>query len=192
MRKFLPIAIFGLIFSSVLILHAIFDRETSTFAESTAKLGVKRLEPSKHKKLEDTFAKSLWKKENGEMTSPVNSKAKIQIVNFWATWCQPCLEEMPSMMNLKKKFKDDEIEIFAINTDDEDQLKAIGKIKKKLKINNEFTMILDQKSQISDQFDITAIPVTVVFKNGKVLEYNNGPVDFEAQEFLEKIKSWLK
>lgn len=192
MRKFLPIAIFGLIFSSVLILHAIFDRETSTFAESTSKLGVKALEPSKNKKIEDAFSAANWKLESGEMTMPTKSKAKIQIVNFWATWCQPCLEEMPSLINLKKKFKADEIEVFAINTDDDDQLKAVGKIKKKLKITNEFTMVLDQKSQISDAFDISAIPVTAIFKNGKVLEYHNGPVDFEAVEFQEKVKNWLK
>lgn len=192
MRKFLPIAIFGLIFSSVLILHVIFDRETSTFAESTAKLGVKALEPSKNKKIEEAFMSSNWKLENGELAMPTKSKAKIQIVNFWATWCQPCLEEMPSMMNLKKKFQPNDLEIFAINTDEEDQLKAIAKTKKKLKIANEFTMVLDQKSKISDAFDISAIPVTIVFKNGKVLEFYNGPVDFEAQEFIEKVKNWLK
>lgn len=192
MRKFLPIAIFGLIFSSVLILHAVFDTETSTFAESTAKLGVKALEPNKNKKLEDAYAGAIWMGEKGEMIVPKNSKAKIQIVNFWASWCLPCLEEMPSMINLKKKFAPTDIEIFAVNTDDDEQLKNIAKTKKKVKWTNEFTLVLDQKSKITDSFDISALPVTIIIKNGKILEYYSGPVDFEAQEFVEKVKAWIK
>lgn len=192
MRKFLPIAIFGLIFSSVLILHAVFDTQTSTFAQSVAKLGVKSLAPNKNKKLEDAYALALWKTENGSEIMPSKSQAKIQIVNFWASWCQPCLEEMPSLVNLKKNFKSDELEIFTVNTDEDDQLKSIAKTKKKLKFTNEFTMVLDQKSKISESFEIEALPVTIIFRSGKIIEFYNGPVDFEAQEFIGKMKNWLK
>ncbi len=192
MRKFLPIAVFGVIFSSVLILHALFDEQTSTFAQSVAKLGVKALEPGKNKKLEENYAQAKWLHENGSEVVPSKSKAKIQIVNFWASWCQPCIEEIPSLMSLKKNFKSDDLEIFAINTDEDDQLKSVAKIKKKLKIANEFTMILDQKSKISESFEINALPVTIIIKNGKIIEYHDGPIDFSALEFQEKMKNWLK
>lgn len=192
MRKFLPVAIFGLIFSSVLVLHAIFDQETSTFAESTAKLGVKNISVTENKKFEDVYGNAVWPNEKGEKITPSKLKSKIQIVNFWASWCLPCLEEMPSLLNLKKKYGDDKLQVVAVNTDDEDQMKKLMKTMKKLGVKNEFVHILDSQSKISDTFGITAIPVTMVFSNGKLLEYNNGPVDFQSGEFVAKLEKWLK
>ena len=53
-------------------------------------------------------------------------------------------------------------------------------------------MILDQKSKISESFEINALPVTIIIKNGKIIEYHDGPIDFSALEFQEKMKNWLK
>ncbi len=192
MRKILPVAIFGLIFSSVLIMHAVFDKETSTFAESTANLGVKSLASTQSKKLEAAFAKAQWVTDTGVFVVPSKIQAKVIIVNFWASWCQPCLEEMPSLAKLKKKYSDQDLQVIAVNTDEDDQMKSLKKALKKLNIRNEFIHALDQKGKVSDAFEISAIPVTMVFSNGKLLEYNNGPVDFSSGEFSSKVEKWLK
>lgn len=104
--------------------------------------------------------------------------SKTIIVNFWASWCIPCLAEMPSLINLSNKVSKNELSIVAINTDEEDQLKNIAKVKKKLKIPDSFIIIPDIKFRIADEFKFSAIPVTVVFKKGKVVYFSNGPVDF--------------
>ncbi len=192
MRKFLPFAVFGLIFSLALIFHAIFDNDGNTFAENVEKVSTKAINSVKFKKIEDLYSKAIWKNEVGDKITPSKLTSKIQIINFWASWCQPCLEEMPALLKLKSQFGDDQLQVVAINTDEEDQKKNVAKTMKRFGVKKEFINILDEKSQILDSFEITAIPVTIVYKNGKVLEYFNGPVDFQADEFKNKIQSWLK
>lgn len=104
--------------------------------------------------------------------------SQVVIVNFWASWCIPCLHEMPSLIALSNKFSKKELQVVAINTDEDEQLKNIIKIKKKLDIPESFIIVPDIKFRIADEFKFSAIPVTVIFKKGKVLYFNNGPVDF--------------
>lgn len=104
--------------------------------------------------------------------------SQVVIVNFWASWCIPCLHEIPSLIALSKKFSKKELAVVMINTDEDDQLKNIAKIKKKLSLPESFIIVPDNKFKIADEFKFSAIPVTVIFKKGKVIYFNNGPVDF--------------
>jgi thiol-disulfide isomerase/thioredoxin len=104
--------------------------------------------------------------------------SQIVIMNFWASWCIPCLHEMPSLISVSNKFSKKELAVVAINTDEEDQLKNIAKTKKKLDLPDAFIIVPDKKFRIADEFKFSAIPVTVIFKKGKVIYFNNGPVDF--------------
>ncbi len=108
-----------------------------------------------------------------------NLEAQTIIVNFWASWCLPCLEEIPSMVRLTQKVPKDKLLVVAINTEEEDQLKNIAKIEKRFNLTDSFIIVPDKKFRIADEFKFSAIPVTVIFKNGKVVFYNNGPVDFQ-------------
>jgi thiol-disulfide isomerase/thioredoxin len=99
-------------------------------------------------------------------------------VNFWASWCIPCLHEIPSLIEVAKKFSTKELVVVTINTDEEDQLKNIAKIKKQLSFPESFLIIPDKKFKIADEFKFSAIPVTIIFKKGKAIYFNNGPVDF--------------
>lgn len=104
--------------------------------------------------------------------------SEVVIVNFWASWCIPCLHEIPSLIALSKKHTSKELSVVIINTDEVDQLKNIRKIKVKLNFPESFIIIPDKKFKIADEFKFNAIPVTVIFKKGKVIYFNNGPVDF--------------
>ena len=104
--------------------------------------------------------------------------SEIVIVNFWASWCIPCLHEIPSLIALSKKFSKKELSVVMINTDEDDQLKNIAKINKKLNFPDSFIIVPDNKFKIADEYKFSAIPVTVIFKKGKVHYFNNGPVDF--------------
>lgn len=104
--------------------------------------------------------------------------SELVVVNFWASWCIPCLHEMPSLIAVSNKFSKKELSVVAINTDEEDQLKKIAKIKKQLSFPDSFIIIPDKKFKIADEFKFSAIPVTIIFKKGKAIYFNNGPVDF--------------
>lgn len=104
--------------------------------------------------------------------------SKIVILNFWASWCIPCLEEIPSMIKLAQKYKPQELMFVMVNTDEENQLKNIAKTQRKFQFSESFIFVPDNKFKIADKFKFSAIPVTVIYKEGKVIYFSNGPVDF--------------
>lgn len=105
-------------------------------------------------------------------------KTELVVVNFWASWCIPCLEELPSFIKFSQKYTREQLTILAINTDEDDQIKNVLKIEKNYSIPSSFTIILDNKFTIADQFQFKSIPVTIIYKKGKVIFFNDGPTDF--------------
>lgn len=119
-----------------------------------------------------------------------DEKTPIVILNFWATWCQPCLIEFPSIVDMKKKYNDSKIKVYGINQDDEDQLKNIKKIEKKYKLN--FENIADTDGAILEKFMISAIPVSIIYHKGKVVQVSNGAKDFSSEEMYKKLDKLLQ
>ena len=62
---------------------------------------------------------------------------------------------------------------------------------KKMNMTDEFIIIPDKDSKLIDEFKISAIPVTIVYHRGKVVHLSNGPMDFNSEEFQEKMKKWV-
>lgn len=116
-------------------------------------------------------------------------ETKVVVLNFWASWCQPCLEEFPSLVKFTEKYKG-RVSVFAINADLEDQLKNIKKTVKDYNLN--FEIIADKESKILNQFLISKLPVSIIFHNGKVIEVSNGAKDFSSIETYENIDNLLK
>ncbi len=113
----------------------------------------------------------------------------LVIVNFWASWCTPCLEEFPSLVSLNNKFKDKNFMIVAINSD-EDQIDLnIKKTVKKYNIN--FPVVKDINTEITDAFNISAIPVSIIYYKGKVIEVSKGKKDFYSEEFIDKVSKLI-
>jgi thiol-disulfide isomerase/thioredoxin len=105
------------------------------------------------------------------------------VVNFWASWCIPCLSEMPSLIKMADKYPNSDLSVVAVNIDEDEQIKNIIKAQKKLKIPKSFIIVIDKKTKIADEFKFSEIPVTVIFKKGKVVFFSNGPVDFLSIKF---------
>lgn len=182
MKKYLPLIIFIVVFAGVLA--------TQVALKMVNNIGSVDNNPE-YQQYEELFLHANFKSIDGSNIEMTKINSPVVIYNFWASWCLPCLEEMPSMIALKKKFSPEKIEILAINTDEEDQLANIDKTMKKVNMTNEFTIILDKEAKIVDQFKISAIPVTIVYHRGKVVHFSNGPMDFNSEEFLGKMKSWV-
>lgn len=134
--------------------------------------------------------KEIFITKNGKKRSLISLDSKIIIVNFWASWCVPCLEEFPSLVSLKSKYKEKDIEVVGINTDDKRSIQDAKKILEKYKIN--FPVVFDEDSKLVSKFKVSAIPITIIFKEGKVLEISNGAKDFVSGEFLETVDSIVK
>ena len=109
-------------------------------------------------------------------------RGKVLFVNNWASWCPPCIAEMPSIQELKRKLKDVDVE-FVMVSFDQDREKAMKFIsKRKLDFDVYFP---GQKYP----FVTSSIPATfIVDKSGKVVFEHVGMADYSSDEIANQLK----
>ena len=119
-----------------------------------------------------------------------DSTAEVILINFWATWCEACMEEMPSLVQLHNTYRSKGLEIYGVNLD-EDPAKAIATTSKEFEIK--FTSFLIDVGKLGDAYDVHAIPRTVTLnRSRKVLEIQAGDRDWMSQPYLKKLDNWLQ
>lgn len=139
--------------------------------------------------------------ENGNVLKAVNydelksviqkEDGKLYVVNFWATWCKPCIEELPGFMNVNNQFKNNpDFKMILVSMDNKRQLDT--KVKKFIEKNNidADVYLLDDLERMNEWIpDVDpswggAIPATVFYKNGKKIKFH----EFEMTQYeLEDI-----
>ena len=118
---------------------------------------------------------------SGRQVSLSDFKGKILFVNFWATWCPPCREEMPSMQKLHTRLKDKDFLIVAI-----DLQESAAPVKKFLnEYELTFMTLLDSKGETGPLFGINSIPTTLIMdKNGMIIGVAMGPRDWAGKKSI--------
>jgi peroxiredoxin len=112
-------------------------------------------------------------------------KGKVIFLNFWATWCGPCKEEMPLMEALYQQFKDRNFIFLTISVDYEGS-KPVREFIEKNRYT--FPVLVDQKSETLDIFEVTRIPTTfVIDKHGKLLGKAIGPRNWTSSEIVSYL-----
>ena len=112
--------------------------------------------------------------------------SNLIIINFWATWCAPCREEMPHLNQLKSKNKFKNLEIIPINIADE-ELKNSKIFFEELGLNN-IEIFYGPSIELAKKFKLRGIPTTVIIdKEGYELARIIGYIDFENKSLL----NWL-
>ena len=110
---------------------------------------------------------------------------EIYILNFWATWCAPCKDEMPSLDKLQEI---EGIFIYPINMEDKN-LNNVDKFYKDLKIKN-LNVYFDQGLKLVKVFTLRGVPTTIILnKNKEMIARISGSIDFEDEKFISWIKS---
>ena len=113
-------------------------------------------------------------------------RGNLIILNFWATWCKPCKEEMPSLDILLNESKLDNLKIFPINVG-KDSLKKSEAFFKNLDIKN-LEIFFDNPSTLAKKLSLRGIPTTIFFnKEGKEFARIVGSINFKDKRFIE----WL-
>jgi len=115
---------------------------------------------------------------------------KLLIINFWASWCVPCLTEIPSLNRLYELKKEQGLYIVGINSDYENQKKLIQKTKKKYNIT--FPLIADKRGELLDAFSVSGLPTTFLVKDGKIIKTLKGEFNFNSSKFINKLNNILK
>jgi peroxiredoxin len=127
---------------------------------------------------------------DGKMVSLSDYKGKVVLVNIWATWCPPCVSEMPSMEKLYNKFKRENFEILAVSID-EPGPKAVAPFMEKTSLT--FPALIDSKGAIKPVYRITAIPESfIIDKQGLLIKKIVGPVDWAAPKVFRFISNLIE
>jgi len=114
---------------------------------------------------------------------------KVIMINFWATWCEACVVEMPSIVELRRSFKDRGFEVLAVNVD-ENPTAVVPKAARELGID--FPVYIDPETKLAALFDVHAIPLTVIIdKTGKVLFVESGERNWNGSDIREQMERWL-
>ena len=114
-------------------------------------------------------------------------KGNILLLNFWATWCAPCKEEMPSLDLLKSNKDLDNLKIFPVNVG-QDNVKKAKEFFDDLNIKN-LNLYFDENIDLTKKFALRGIPTSILLnKNGKEFARVIGSIDFNEENFIE----WLK
>ena len=148
----------------------------------------------------DTLKKIIFEEKPGFTSSfeDVNSKkhllndfsGKLILVNLWATWCEPCKEEMPSLDRLQSKFDKNKFEVIAINLDRGPKAKAIS-FSSDNNIEN-IALYFDSKNKIPREIKAIGLPATILIdQNGIQVAKYLGPADWEDQYFIDLFSKYI-
>tara|TARA_Y100001970_G_scaffold289219_1_gene418860 strand:+ start:397 stop:936 length:540 start_codon:yes stop_codon:yes gene_type:complete len=115
-----------------------------------------------------------------------NYRGKLLVINFWATWCKPCKEEMPSLDKLSLNSNFSNLQIFAVNMETPNNAKT-KKFFTDLNIEN-LSIFFDKKLNFVKIFKLRGVPTTILInKKGEEFARIIGSIDFQDKNFLE----WL-
>ena len=132
----------------------------------------------------------LLEDTKGNKVSLSDFRGKVVMVNFWATWCPPCKEEMPSMERLNKIMANDDFVMLAINVE------ANGRsvVPNFLKENpHNFTVLYDDEGSVQQQYGVFKFPESfIIRKDGTVDKRVIGQIDWASQRTVAYIKSLIK
>ena len=113
----------------------------------------------------------------------------LVLLNFWATWCEPCKEEMPSLDRLQINPNLDNLEIIAINIGKENKNK-VNKFFLDLDIKN-FEPHYDPSVTLAKIFSLRGVPTSIIFdKNGKEFARIIGSINFDDPKFINWLKTY--
>ena len=114
---------------------------------------------------------------------------EAMILNFWATWCLPCIDELPSLNKLAKKLNQNKIKIIAVSMDRGNEQKLIKFLKEKG--GDDLIFLQDKKWSAGKLLNIKGLPETFVIikkdNNYKVIYRHLGPLEWHSEEIKNKM-----
>ena len=149
-------------------------------------IGIKNLVINKELKKYDSLS---FLDAKNDVLNLGDYKGNLILLNFWATWCAPCKEEMPSL-DMLQTYKDlDNLKIFPINIGS-DNIEKASQFFKDLKIKN-LNIYFDSPTTLAKKFSLRGLPTTILF-NKQGLEFARiiGSINFQDERFVEWLSNY--
>lgn len=122
---------------------------------------------------------------NGKSISRSDYSGKITVINFWATWCPPCIQEIPSLNRLKKAMHGYPFELLSINYAEDP--KVILEFMRQVEVD--FPVLLDRNGTTAHRWNVITYPSTFVIDSRGQFRYGtNAAIEWDTPEVIEKLK----
>jgi len=134
---------------------------------------------------------AIWKDAEGKNISLADFKGKVVLLNYWASWCLPCIRELPSIDRLQKKLGGNDFAVVAISIDRGGKTKA-RKLTKRLKLKH-LTLYLDRKSEAAKNMGVRSMPTTFIFdRKGREVGKLVGSAEWDEPDAVRLLKFFIK
>ena len=132
--------------------------------------------------LESIQLKTLFIDLNNNQVDLIQYKGKRIVLNYWATWCGPCIKEMPGLKRAEKILQDHNY-IFLLVSDE--KIKKISEFKN----NKSFDFNFLKSAKSIETYGVYSLPTTYIFnENGKKIETIVGTITWDSEQIIEKLK----
>ncbi len=126
---------------------------------------------------------------SGENLRLQEFRGKVVLINFWASWCGPCRQEMPILDRIHKRYEPAGFTVLGVNVESE-QDKA-RKIADRLGVS--FPLLFDTGQQVSEDYDLKSMPYTVlVDRDGKIRYIHHGYKPGDENKYINRLKALLR
>lgn len=131
---------------------------------------------------------SLPRLEGGSEVSLASLRGQVVLVNFWATWCKPCEDEMPAMGRLYQRTKDAGFALLAVSIDEGSE--EVDRFQERLALP--FPILLDPEKQVAQRYQTYRFPETfLVDREGLIVERYIGPKDWDSPAYVARVRRLL-
>lgn len=126
--------------------------------------------------------------DDGQRLTRSQFGGQLLVLNFWATWCVPCIEELPSLNQFQKQFASSGVVVLGVSVDQNER--AYWQFLKRAGVT--FRTSRDPQADLSSRYGTFKYPETyVIDRNGKVVQKHIGPRDWMDERLLAEIKALL-
>ncbi len=126
---------------------------------------------------------------DGRKTSLTDFRSKVVLVNFWATWCEPCRDEMPSMQRLRQRFDGKQFAVIAVNVGESEA--RIGEFLQKLPLD--FVILRDHSSAAMKAWGVRGLPASfIVGRDGRVRFSRIGELNWDDDKLAATVERLLR
>jgi cytochrome c biogenesis protein CcmG, thiol:disulfide interchange protein DsbE len=125
--------------------------------------------------------------DQGKLVTPTSFGGKVLVLNFWATWCAPCVQEIPSLSQFQKRFANSGVVVVAVSVD-----KNAQKYKAFLdRVHVSFETARDPEGNLSAEYGTFQYPESYIIKDGRVIKKFANSEDWVSDDMTQYIQSLL-